>query len=158
MVFFKGILLRALASTAQLAPFLHDKIVTNGLKATAEAAVEACTGGSTGGRECAFAWTAENSGEYKFKIGPPAEMNALSALLGLLVDEAAPKGFATNATASAASGSGGSGSGTGTGSGSGGSGSGSGSTSQGNGDGGSAGTTTRVAVGWILAGLVAALF
>ncbi|KAH6847512.1 glycosyl hydrolase family 76-domain-containing protein [Chaetomium sp. MPI-CAGE-AT-0009] len=143
----KGAYLRALASTARLAPFLGGDIVRH-IRDSAAAAVAVCDGGETG-RACGFVWNRnvwrrravsgddsdddeeeEDRGIYGPGGGPAEEMNALSVLLGLLVDEPASRGFAT----------------------------GPGVKPPGNGDRGSAGTTTRVAVGWMVAGLVAALF
>ncbi|KAK4234266.1 hypothetical protein C8A03DRAFT_37975 [Achaetomium macrosporum] len=162
MLFFKGILLRSLASAAQLAPFLHDTALA-ALRGNAEAAVKACAGGQNG-RECGFRWTTTDDddddddgedGEDDNMTGAPAELNALSAVLGTLVDELAGRALVTNATAGTA------GSGTGSGSSGGGSGSGGGegtgsAGSTGNGDGRSAGSVTRAGLGLILAGFVAA--
>ncbi|KXX75764.1 hypothetical protein MMYC01_207805 [Madurella mycetomatis] len=166
--FYKGIYLRALANTAQLAPFTRDDIARR-FRDSSEAAVNVCNGGASG-RACAYKWNMDANWEKKravdgdeggeSMVGPPEEMNALSVLLGLLVDEPALKGFATNETVTQGEEGGGGdrGSGTEDGSQDNGGGSSSGDGSQGNGNGGSAGTTTRVAVGWMVGGLVAALF
>ncbi|KAL2140496.1 hypothetical protein VTI28DRAFT_3739 [Corynascus sepedonium] len=150
--FYKGIYLRALANTAKLAPFTRDDIARR-FRDSAEAAVKVCDGG-TNGRACGYKWNMDASWEKKRAVaddeegermeGLPAEMNALSVLLGLLVDEPASKGFATNETVIKGRGEG--------------EGSGTGDESQGNGNGESVGTTTRVAIGWMVGGLVAALF
>ncbi|KAK3306717.1 glycosyl hydrolase family 76-domain-containing protein [Chaetomium strumarium] len=161
MLFFKGILFRSLASAVRLAPFLHGAALP-ALRANAEAAVKACASGGPNGRECGFRWTTTTTdGDDDDKKGPPAELNALSALLGMLVDEAAGKAMLTNATAGTAaysksgSGSSGKGSGgdddTGTGTGK------TGSTASSTDSGKSAGSATRAALGLVLAGVVAAL-
>ena len=173
MRFYKGVFLRALASTLRLAPFTREAVDKSGaLKATAEAAVKACEGG-TRGRECKFEWGGgEQSEEGKGKRAVeravarragdddnkgtakvPEEMNALSALLGMLVDEVAQKAIATKETATDQEGQG-----DGSGSGNGGPGSGSGGAEGAKGDGESMGAMTRVTVGWMLVGLVAAVF
>ncbi|KAK4153153.1 glycoside hydrolase [Chaetomidium leptoderma] len=151
--FYKGIYLRALANTAQLAPFTRDDIARR-FRDSAEAAVQVCNGGPSG-RACAYKWNMDANWEKRAVNndegpgGAPEEMNALSVLLGLLVDEPASKGFATNATVTQGE--------AGKGGGDGGAGNGDGSQGNGTGNGGSAGTTTRVAVGWMVGGLVAAL-
>ncbi|KAK4044185.1 glycosyl hydrolase family 76-domain-containing protein [Parachaetomium inaequale] len=157
MVFFKGIALRALASAAQLAPSFGaaNHNVTRVLRTTAEAAAKTCDGGERG-RACAFRWAGVVEGEEasEWAVGPPVEVNALAAVMGVLVGEA--RGLATvNETAGGQGGGEGSGSGSGSGS-EGGSGDGN-SEGAGNGDDGSAGASTRVGMGLVLAGLLAAL-
>ncbi|KAK3292821.1 glycosyl hydrolase family 76-domain-containing protein [Chaetomium fimeti] len=159
----KGAYLRALAGTAQLAPFTRGEIARR-VRDSAVAAVRVCEGGLRG-RACSFVWNMDPGWENRaagsddlgiYGPGAPAEqMNVLSVLVGLLVDEPAVGGFARDLTVGQG-GEGGDGEG-GDGSQGDGDGSGNGDGSQGNGDGGSAGTTRRVAAGWVVAGLVAAL-
>ncbi|KAK4197652.1 glycosyl hydrolase family 76-domain-containing protein [Triangularia verruculosa] len=146
MLFFKGMVTRFLASTVQVAPFTKDRI-NEVLKTNAEAAVKTCTGGDNK-RQCSFSWA---KGKFHDSTDLPSQLNALSALTVLLQDEVSQKSFATNATSNPGGGSEG-----GNGSGSNNQGNG-GQDQNGNGNGGSAGTTTRVTVGVLLAGLVAAL-
>lgn len=144
------------------------------MKATAEAAVKACEGGTTG-RECRFEWVGGEQSEEgqgkraveravarragdddnKGTAKVPEEMNALSALLGMLVDEVAQKAIATKETATDQ---GSEGSENGSGGGNGASGSGSGGGEGGKGDDESMGTMTQATIRWMLAGLVMALF
>ncbi|KAL2127442.1 hypothetical protein VTI74DRAFT_10738 [Chaetomium olivicolor] len=154
MVFYKGITMRALASAATLAPFLRDQLMREALRPSAEAAIKTCDGG-VNGRECGFRWAEPGAGEKK--TGVPMEMNALSAVLGSLVDDdRAYHPLATNESENANRGGGarsggsqiGSESQTGTGSGAG---------DGADGDGKSAGATTHVAVGLVVAAFVAAL-
>jgi mannan endo-1,6-alpha-mannosidase len=148
----KGVYLRALANTAQLAPFTAADIARR-VRDSAVAAVKTCDSG-VNGRECAYVWDGDANWERKrgkraVLDGPSEALNALSVLLGLLVDEPGRRGFAMNRTVESGGGEeseGDEGGGSGQGE------------SQGDGDGGSAGTTTRVAVGWMVVGLVAALF
>jgi mannan endo-1,6-alpha-mannosidase len=169
MLFFKGILLRSLVSAVRLAPFLHEAALP-ALRANAEAAVKACAGGPNG-RKCGFRWTTDDDGDGDDTDGEeeeeddddddggaPAELNALSALLGTLVDEAAGKALLTNATAGTAGSGSGSDAGLTSGSGSsGGQGAGN-AESTGNDDGKSAGSATRPVLALVLAGgVVAAL-
>jgi hypothetical protein len=86
-------------------------------------------------------------------VGPPEQMNVLSALVGVLGGEVEGKGLVTEGTA----GTGGSGSGNGNGGGGGGSGAGSGGEAGAGNGGGSAGASMRVGMGLVLAGLFAAL-
>ncbi|KAJ4300078.1 hypothetical protein N0V88_002747 [Collariella sp. IMI 366227] len=150
MTFYKGMTLRALMSVANLAPFLRDQIVRDALQPSAEAAVKTCNDGSNG-RECAFRWTGDRGSE---KPGAaPIAMNALSALLGMSIDERYHVPLATNATKNAAgplelSDDGGE---------DGGSDSGSDARNQGVEDSKSAAATTHVAVGLMMAAFIAAL-
>lgn len=84
MLSFKGYLHRWLATTSQLCPFVHDKIITL-LKHSTEAAVAQCTGGSSG-RACGFRWS---SGAFDGSVGAGQTMNVLAAVSSLLIDEAA---------------------------------------------------------------------
>lgn len=83
---FKGYLHRWMASTAQLAPFVHDQIM-DALRNSTTAAVNSCTdadnrnGVSTA--TCGFRWT---TGEYDGDIGVGQQMNVLGALTSLLFD------------------------------------------------------------------------
>jgi len=83
MLSFKGYIHRWLTVVAQLCPFAKDRIM-DALRTSAAAAVGQCTGGATG-RVCGFRW---NRGEYDGTDGAGQEMNALGALLSLLVDSA----------------------------------------------------------------------
>lgn len=83
---FKGYLHRWMASTAQLAPFVHDQIM-DALRNSTAAAVNSCTdadnrnGVSTA--TCGFRWTTE---EFDGDIGVGQQMNVLGALTSLLFD------------------------------------------------------------------------
>lgn len=76
---FKAYLSRWLADVAQLAPYTYDTIMTK-LRATAQAAVNQCQGGSTG-TYCGFRWS---SGSYDGTTGVGQQMGVLEALQGLL--------------------------------------------------------------------------
>ena len=96
MLSFKGYVHRWLAVTAQVAPFLKDKIMPV-LRSSAKAAVAQCTGGANG-RLCGFYWA---SGQYVDPAtdktsGAGERMDVLAAVSSLLVDEAEPP--ATNLT------------------------------------------------------------
>lgn len=80
MLSFKGYDHRWMAATTQLAPFLHDQVMTV-LQTSAEAAIKQCTGGDSG-RACGFQWS---SGVYD-TTGAGQEMNVLGAVSSLLVD------------------------------------------------------------------------
>ncbi|KAI1470913.1 glycoside hydrolase family 76 protein [Daldinia caldariorum] len=106
MHFFKGILHRALASAAKVAPHTASKIHPN-LKSSAKAAAAECTGGENG-RMCGFAW---NKREFDGTTGAAQQMNVLSALVSILPDEQV-SGGSTNGSTSNGNGNG-SGSGSG---------------------------------------------
>ena len=76
VVLFKGVLHRALATTARLVPGTADKILPT-LRSSAAATGEHCTGGDNG-RICSFAWT--DGGKTN-----NATMGAQSSALGALV-------------------------------------------------------------------------
>lgn len=80
MLSFKGYDHRWMAATTQLAPFLHDQVMTV-LQTSAEAAIKQCTGGDSG-RACGFQWS---SGVYD-TTGAGQQMNVLGAVSSLLVD------------------------------------------------------------------------
>jgi len=116
---YKGIVHRALGSTARLAPYTRDTILPV-LKSSATAAVKTCSQGDNG-RMCGFVW-AEGGGKSRRQTGDdsdvgtgskPASINAsaqmsvLGALMSLM--EGAP-GNGTQTTG----GTGGSGTGSGT--------------------------------------------
>ncbi|KAI9154768.1 Mannan endo-1,6-alpha-mannosidase DCW1 [Paramyrothecium foliicola] len=84
---YKGNLIRFLAAAVQLAPHTAKKILPT-LKASAKAAVSQCTGGDSG-RRCGFYWS---KGEYEepFTSGVGEQMNALSAVSNLLIQDAEP--------------------------------------------------------------------
>ncbi|OTB19744.1 glycoside hydrolase family 76 protein [Daldinia sp. EC12] len=79
ILFFKGILHRALASTVKLAPHTASKILPS-LKSSAKKAAAQCTGGKNG-RMCGFAWSSE---EYDGDTGSAQQINVLSALISIL--------------------------------------------------------------------------
>ncbi|EFX04670.1 putative dfg5 protein [Grosmannia clavigera kw1407] len=84
MLSYKGYLHRWLATTGQLAPFVHDRISAT-LRTSAQAAVAQCTGGDNG-RTCGFQWS---SGAFDGSVGVGQTMNVLAAVSALLIDEAA---------------------------------------------------------------------
>lgn len=84
MLSFKGYDHRWMAQTTQLAPFTHDQIMTV-LQTSTVAAINQCTGGTTG-RQCGFEWS---SGTFDGSVGAGQQMNALGAVMALLVDSGA---------------------------------------------------------------------
>ncbi|KAJ5925798.1 Mannan endo-1-6-alpha-mannosidase DCW1 [Penicillium verhagenii] len=76
---FKAYLARWMADVTQLAPYTYDTIMTK-LRATAQAAVAQCQGGSTG-TYCGFRWS---SGSYDGTTGVGQQMGVLEVLQGLL--------------------------------------------------------------------------
>ncbi|KAI1800530.1 glycoside hydrolase family 76 protein [Daldinia bambusicola] len=100
MYFFKGILHRALASAAKVAPHTAGKILSS-LKSSAKAAAAECTGGDNG-RMCGFAWS---TGKFDGTTGAAQQMNVLGALVSILPDEQVSGGN-TNGSTSNGSGSG----------------------------------------------------
>ena len=90
MMSFKGYLHRWLAASTQVAPFMKDTVMTT-LKTSAAAAMTSC---DTSG-VCGFRWT---TGSYDGSTGVGQQMNALSALLSLLIDEPYVKPPLTNTT------------------------------------------------------------
>ena len=84
---FKGYLHRWMASTAQLAPFVHDQIM-DALRNSTAAAVNSCTDGVDNGNgvttaTCGFRWT---TGGFDGDVGVGQQMNVLGALTSLLAD------------------------------------------------------------------------
>lgn len=84
---FKGYLHRWMASTAQLAPFVHDQIM-DALRISTRAAINSCTDGVDNGNgvttaTCGFRWT---TGEFDGDTGVGEQMNVLGALTSLLFD------------------------------------------------------------------------
>lgn len=84
---FKGYLHRWLASAAQVAPLVHDQIMT-ALRASTQAAVQACVDGQDNGHgvskaTCGFRWS---TGGYDGDTGAGQQMNVLAALLTSLLD------------------------------------------------------------------------
>jgi mannan endo-1,6-alpha-mannosidase len=79
MLSFKGYLLRWMASTAQIAPFLHDEI-KKVIKGATTAAIASCDPAAV----CGFRW---NTGAYDGLTGAGQQMNVLAALSSLLVDQ-----------------------------------------------------------------------
>ncbi|KAJ5642463.1 Mannan endo-1-6-alpha-mannosidase DCW1 [Penicillium lividum] len=76
---FKAYLSRWMADVTQLAPYTYDTIMVK-LRATAQAAVAQCQGGSTG-TYCGFRWS---SGSYDGTTGVGQQMGVLEVLQGLL--------------------------------------------------------------------------
>lgn len=88
---FKGYLTRWMAATAQMAPQTYGTIRPL-LEADAAAAARACTGTHGGfrghqGTACGFKWT---TGGFDGSVGVGEQMNALSAVMYTLVDQAVP--------------------------------------------------------------------
>ncbi|KAM7195620.1 Glycosyl hydrolase family 76 domain containing protein [Rhypophila sp. PSN 637] len=81
MLSFKGYVHRWMANAVKVAPYLHDKVM-NTLRVSAAAAVSSCSGGANG-RICGFRW---NTGKYDGLKGAGQQMNALAAIMTLLVD------------------------------------------------------------------------
>ncbi|KAK3934738.1 putative dfg5 protein [Diplogelasinospora grovesii] len=90
MLSFKGYVHRWLAQTTQMAPFIHDTIMPV-LKTSAAAAAKSCNPDGT----CGFRW---NTGTYDGDTGAGQEMNALGALMSLMVDLESVGGPVTNST------------------------------------------------------------
>ncbi|OIW27116.1 putative dfg5 protein [Coniochaeta ligniaria NRRL 30616] len=90
MLSFKGYSHRFLAQTTQMAPIVHDRIMAV-LKTSAQGAVKSCNADGT----CGFRWT---NGSYDGVTGAGQEMNALGALLSMLVDEPGVTHPVTNTT------------------------------------------------------------
>lgn len=86
--FYKGLVHRWLAGTAQLAPFTADGILPK-LATSAQAAIDQCTGGSSG-RQCGFSWTGGriNPVEDDTSSSVGDQLSVLSAVFSLLVGEA----------------------------------------------------------------------
>lgn len=158
-----------------------DSSVAESLRTTAETVVDkVCVGGdgsdgddddeddaddadddgeNENGNECAYRWREPFSADDRNGFGEgtdvPRELNALSAIIGVLRDEVAGKALVTEATAGSGGNGEGSGSGSETGNGNGGGGE-DGSAGDG-GDGENAGASLRVGMGLLLAGVLAAL-
>lgn len=97
---FKGYLHRWLASAAQVAPLVHDQIMT-ALRASTQAAVQACVDGQDNGHgvsraTCGFRWT---TGGYDGDTGAGQQMNVLAALLTTLLHVDPQAGAAQGSTA-----------------------------------------------------------
>lgn len=88
---YKGVNIRALAVTTQVAPFTQETIMGT-LKKTADAAVEWCTGGDSK-RQCSFYWYTIDYVKPETD-GLMEQMNGLSAISSLLIDDAAPPALA----------------------------------------------------------------
>lgn len=76
---FKAYLSRWLADVTQLAPYTYDVVMAK-LRATAQAAVSQCQGGSTG-TYCGFRWS---GGSYDGTTGVGQQMGVLEVVQGLL--------------------------------------------------------------------------
>ncbi|KAI2607031.1 glycoside hydrolase [Hypoxylon fragiforme] len=79
MLFYKGIMLRRLASAMEMAPYTAARILPV-LKSSAKAAAAHCTGGDNG-RMCGFRWT---SGHFDGETGAAQQADVLSALLAVI--------------------------------------------------------------------------
>jgi mannan endo-1,6-alpha-mannosidase len=90
MLSFKGYVHRWMAQTTQMAPFLHDTIMP-ALKISAQGMVNSCNSDGT----CGFRW---NRNAYDGVTGAGQEMNAMGALMSLLIDEETVTGPVTNST------------------------------------------------------------
>jgi len=90
MLSFKGYVHRWLAQTTKMVPFLHE-LVMPVLKTSAAGMVKSCNPDGT----CGFRW---NRGTYDGMTGVGQEMNALGALMSMLIDEESVAGPVTNAT------------------------------------------------------------
>ncbi|KAK2601148.1 hypothetical protein N8I77_010618 [Diaporthe amygdali] len=84
MLAYKGFGARWMAATMQLCPWTRGRILP-ALRASAEAAVRQCRGGENG-RMCGMRWS---SGRYGGTLGVGQEMNVLSALMVLLIEDPA---------------------------------------------------------------------
>ncbi|KAK0621862.1 putative dfg5 protein [Bombardia bombarda] len=91
MLSFKGYVHRWLSQTTQMAPFIRDKIMPV-LRTSAAGAVKACTPDGV----CGFRWNDPQG--YDGNTGAGQQMNALGALMSLLVDEETVAGPVTNGT------------------------------------------------------------
>ncbi|RYP89164.1 hypothetical protein DL770_004536 [Monosporascus sp. CRB-9-2] len=80
---FKGFVHRWLASAAQVAPFMRERVMRV-LKTSAQAAANQCVGGDNG-RMCGFHW---RSGEFDNFITAGNQMNVLAALSSVLAFDA----------------------------------------------------------------------
>ena len=78
---FKSYLIRWLAATTKLAPFVHNQIMPI-LQGTAKAAAAQCTGG-TSGTMCGNKWT---DGKWDGTQGVGQQMGVLQAVNALLID------------------------------------------------------------------------
>lgn len=90
MLSYKSYLHRWLAQTTQVAPFLHDTIMPK-LLLSAEGAVKSCVSNGT----CGFRWT---TGSYDGDTGAGQQMNALGALMSVLLDLETVETAYTNST------------------------------------------------------------
>lgn len=88
---FKAYLARWMAATTQMAPFTKDYIMPR-LRASAEAAAKACTGGEDG-KQCGLKWT---TGKFDGDLGVGEQMAALEIFQSNLIDKM--KGPVTNST------------------------------------------------------------
>ncbi|CAK7201676.1 hypothetical protein SEUCBS139899_004385 [Sporothrix eucalyptigena] len=82
MLSYKGYLHRWMATTAQIAPYTHERIMAV-LQTSTQAAINQCTGGDDG-RTCGFQWS---SGAFGGSVGAGQTMNVLGAVSSLLIDE-----------------------------------------------------------------------
>ncbi len=90
MLSFKGYIHRWLAQVTQIAPIMHDTIMPV-LKTSAAAAMRNCNPDGT----CGFRWTTSS---YDGNTGAGQEMNALGALMSIMIDLEPVSVACTNAT------------------------------------------------------------
>ena len=90
MLSFKGYVHRWLAQTTLMAPFIRDTIMA-ALKTSTAAMTQSCNPDGT----CGFRW---NTGTYDGLTGAGQEMNAMGALMSLLVETESVPGPLTNST------------------------------------------------------------
>ncbi|KAK4173361.1 putative mannan endo-1,6-alpha-mannosidase precursor [Triangularia setosa] len=79
MLSFKGYVHRWMAQATQMAPFIHDTVMPI-LRQSTQSMTESCLPDGT----CGFRW---NRGAYDGNTGAGQQMNALGALVSLLVDQ-----------------------------------------------------------------------
>ncbi|PGG99017.1 hypothetical protein AJ79_08716 [Helicocarpus griseus UAMH5409] len=82
---FKAYLARWMAATTQVAPFTSDQLMPK-LRASAQAAAKACTGGSDG-TKCPLKWT---TGKFEGETGVGEQMAALEVIQSTLIKSAPP--------------------------------------------------------------------
>ncbi|OJJ50742.1 hypothetical protein ASPZODRAFT_56841 [Penicilliopsis zonata CBS 506.65] len=88
---FKAYLSRWMAATTQMAPFTYDAVITK-LRASAQAAAQACTGGSQG-TSCGLKWT---QGSWDGSLGVGEQMSAMEVFQANLIARVVPP--VTNST------------------------------------------------------------
>lgn len=110
LVAYKGQLVRALATAAQVAPFTAEAALPR-LRKSAAAAVSQCTGGPTG-RRCGFGWAAGNYTDPR-SPGLLEQAHVLSAVSALVLERPGTASGGADGAAGGGGGGGGGGSGEG---------------------------------------------